>query len=111
MKKTFSDTYVWRDISDPRRAQTVDDLEAGLKSPDFENLSIPETFGPVKEIIDDHKIKRYAFALNDYLPWAMQGNSPFDNTRIAQAGLLTNDHFGISRQSGCRSSYRRTDMV
>ena len=57
MKKTFSDTYVWRDISDPRRAQTVDDLEAGLKSPDFENLSIPETFGPVKEIIDDHKIK------------------------------------------------------
>lgn len=91
MKKTFSDTYVWRDISDPRRAQTVDDLEAGLKSPDFENLSIPETFGPVKEIIDDHKIKRYAFALNDYLPWAMQGNSPFDNTRIAQAGLLTND--------------------
>ena len=48
MKKTFSDTYVWRDISDPRRAQTVDDLEAGLKSPDFENLSIPETFGTRK---------------------------------------------------------------
>jgi len=83
---------VWRDITDPRRAEYVDDLEAGLKEPEFENLKIPEQFGPVKEIIDDHKIKRYAFELDDYLPWAMEEKeNPFGNERIAQAGLLTND--------------------
>ncbi len=83
---------VWRDITDPRRAEWVDDLEAGLKEPEFENLEIPEHLGPVKEIIDDHKIKRYAFELDDYLPWSMQeGVSPFDGKRIGQAGILTND--------------------
>ena len=83
---------VWRDITDPRRAEAVDDLEEGLKEPEFENLEIPEKLGPVKEIIDDHKIKRYAFELDDYLPWSLQeGMSPFGGDRIAQAGLLTND--------------------
>ena len=32
---------VWRDITDPRRAEAVDDLEEGLKEPEFENLEIP----------------------------------------------------------------------
>ena len=83
---------VWRDITDPRRAEMNDDLEEGLKEPRFENIVIPEHFGPVKERIDDHKIKRYAFELDDYLPWAMEeGENPFGTCRIAQAGLLTND--------------------
>lgn len=83
---------VWRDITDPRRAETADDLEAGLKEPKFENIVIPERFGPVQEKIDDHKIKRYAFELDDYLPWSMaEGENPFGSRRIAQAGLLTND--------------------
>lgn len=91
-KESINPEGVWRDITDPRRAETVDDLEAGLKEPEFENLVIPEKLGPVKEIIDDHKIKRYAFELDDYLPWSMQdGISPFGGKRIAQAGLLTND--------------------
>lgn len=83
---------IWRDITDPRRAEVADDLEAGLKEPDFENIVIPEHFGPVKERIDDHKIKRYAFELDDYLGWSMNDQeNPFGNRRIAQAGLLTND--------------------
>ena len=81
---------VWRDITDPRRAEKVDDLEAGLKAPDFENLEIPEYLGKVDVLIDDHKIKRYAFELDDYSPWALEA-SPFGGDRIAHAGLLTND--------------------
>ena len=98
---------VWRDITDPRRAEWVDDLEAGLKEPEFENLEIPEHLGPVKEIIDDHKIKRYAFELDDYLPWSMQeGVSPFDGKRIGQAGILTSP--AASRQPWIATPSRRT---
>lgn len=83
---------VWRDLTDPRRAEFVIDLEDGLKEPEFDNVKIPEFFGPVKEKIDDYKVKRYAFELDDYLPWAMQeGGNPFGDRRIAQAALLTND--------------------
>ena len=53
----------WRDITDPRRADTEDDLEAGLKEPEFENLKIPEHLGPVRLVVDDHKIKRNAVGL------------------------------------------------
>jgi len=80
----------WRDLTDPRRAIEVDDLEAGLKEPIFENLAIPETLGPVTVTIDDHKIKRYAFTQDDYDPWALSA-SPFDGRRIGHACLLGND--------------------
>ena len=83
---------VWRDLTDPRRAEYLDDLEEGLKDPEFDNVQIPEKFGPVKEIIDDHKIKRYAFEMDDYLPWAMcNKENPFGKKRIAHATLITND--------------------
>lgn len=80
----------WRDLSDPRRAADLEDLEAGLKDPVFENLDIPERFGPVTITVDDHKIKRFAFTQNDYNPWSFEG-SPFDGKRIGQACLLGND--------------------
>ena len=79
----------WRDLTDPRRARDVDDLEGGLKDPTFENLEIPECLGPVTLLVDDHKVKRYAFTVDDYHPWSF-GSSPFGH-RIGQAGLLTND--------------------
>ena len=83
---------VWRDLTDPRRAEYTEDLEAGLRDPEFENLVIPERFGPVRERIDDYKIKRFAFELDDYLPWAMEkGSSPFWGRRVAHPALLTND--------------------
>ena len=78
-----------RDLTDPIRALVVDDLEAGLKEPVFENLEVPEFLGRKTIRIDDHKIKRYAFTVDDYHPWAF-GASPF-GIRIAQAGVVTND--------------------
>jgi acyl dehydratase len=79
----------WRDLTDPRRAANVDDLEAGLKEPVFENLAIPERLGPVTVTVDDHKIKRFAFTQDDYSPWSLQ-DSPFGG-RIGQPALLGND--------------------
>lgn len=81
----------WRDITDPRRAQEADDLEADLKSPIFENVELPEQFGPVRVLVDDHKIKRYAFSMDDYLGWAIDGGGPFGEGRIGHAALLAND--------------------
>lgn len=80
----------WRDLTDPRRAADVDDLEAGLKDPVFENLEIPEAFGPVTVTVDDHKIKRFAFTQDDYNAWTLDA-SPFDGRRVGHACLLGND--------------------
>lgn len=90
MSHTASADTPWRDLTDPRRAATVDDLEAGLKEPIFENLEIPEQLGPVTIVVDDHKIKRFAFTQDDYSPWYLQA-SPFDGARIGQPALLGND--------------------
>jgi acyl dehydratase len=79
----------WRDLTDPRLVARGVDPEAGLKEPVFENLEIPEKLGPVTLVVDDHKIKRYAFTQDDYHPWQF-GPSPFGG-RIAHAGLLSND--------------------
>lgn len=90
MTSATQEDHPWRDLTDPRRAAHVDDLEAGLKDPLFENLEIPESFGPVTITLDDHKIKRFAFTQDDYDPWTLDG-SPFDGRRIGHAGLLGND--------------------
>lgn len=81
----------WRDLTDPRRAIGVADLEAGLKEPVFENLEIPEELGPVTITVDDHKIKRFSFTQDDYSPWYLQVGGPFGGTRIGQSCLLGND--------------------
>ncbi|MET7640897.1 hypothetical protein [Streptomyces sp. NPDC005438] len=80
----------WRDLTDPRRASTTDDLEAGLKEPEFENLSIPEDLGTVPVVVDDHKIKRFAFTQDDHSPWHLE-SSPFGGQRVGHAALLGND--------------------
>lgn len=80
----------WRDLTDPRRAVDTDDLEAGLKEPIFENLEIPEKLGPVTIVVDDHKIKRFAFTQDDFNPWTLD-SSPFDGRRIGHACILGND--------------------
>lgn len=78
-----------RDLTDPTRAKDIEFLEDNLKEPIYENVEVPENLGSAMLTIDDHKIKRHAFATNDYHPWAF-GISPFGD-RIAQAGLITND--------------------
>lgn len=81
----------WRDLTDPRRIADLDiDLrESGHKEPEFENIVIPEDLGVVREVVDDHKIKRYAFTQDEHHPWYLE-DSPFGG-RIGQATLLCND--------------------
>lgn len=79
-----------RDLTDPRRASDVDDLEAGLKEPDFDQLAIPEALGPATVVVDDHKIKRFAFTQDDHHAWHLDA-SPFGGRRVAHASLLGND--------------------
>ncbi|WAP60525.1 hypothetical protein [Streptomyces sp. S465] len=88
---TPSSLRPWRDLTDPRRAATAGDLEAGLKEPEFENLEIPEDLGTVRVVVDDHKIKRYAFTHDDHHPWALAGSPYFGGKRVGQAALLGND--------------------
>lgn len=78
-----------RDLTDPRLAADGRDLEAGLKEPVFENLEIPEKLGPVTLVVDDHKVKRFAFTQDDHHPWHLVG-SPFGH-RIGHATVLAND--------------------
>ncbi len=80
---------MWRDLTDPRLVADGIDLEEGRREPVFENLTIPEKFGPVELVVDEHKVKRFAFTQDDYHPWHLQ-SSPFGGP-IAHAGLLTND--------------------
>ncbi|MCM3763252.1 MaoC family dehydratase [Alkalihalobacillus oceani] len=61
----------------------------GKKEGLFELIEIPETFGPLKYTVDDHKIKTYAFTQNDYHPWYFN-DSPFGK-RIGHASILGND--------------------
>jgi len=78
-----------RNLTDPARALTEDDLERGLKQPVAEAIEIPEHFGPVGVLVDDLKVKRFAFTQDDYGGWYF-GESPF-GYRIGHAALLAND--------------------
>ncbi|MFN8592613.1 MAG: MaoC/PaaZ C-terminal domain-containing protein [Thermomicrobiales bacterium] len=40
-----------------------------LKDATFEAVTVGEAFGPVEVVIDDHLIKSFAFAADDYTPW------------------------------------------
>ncbi|MFJ9623269.1 hypothetical protein [Streptomyces sp. NPDC101181] len=80
----------WRDLTDPRAAAAGEELEKGLKEPEFENLEIPEDLGSAQVVVDDHKIKRFAFTQDDHGPWYLE-RSPFGGQRIGHAALLGND--------------------
>lgn len=55
----------------------------------FENIVLNEDFGPITEVVDDYKVKKFAFMMDDYHPWYF-GESPFGK-RIGHAGILAND--------------------
>ena len=80
---------MWRDLTDPRKIAKGVDPEANRDEPVFANVHPPERFDAATVLVDDYKVRRYAFTVGDYHPWAF-GDSPFGG-RIAQAGLLTND--------------------
>lgn len=65
------------------------DPEVGLKEPLYEEVVIPEPFGPVSFEVDDCKVKEFAFCQDDYGAWYFTA-SPFGR-RIGQAGIILND--------------------
>ncbi len=79
-----------RNLTDPSRALHDEQLEAGLKEPTYDNIEVPEDFGPVDVLVDDLKIKRFAFVADDFGDWYLRGGSPW-GTRIGHPGLLAND--------------------
>lgn len=77
----------WRDISDPRVAQDVDDLEAGLEVLGAD-IPIPTRVGPVSVTIDAHRAKRYAFSQDEY-PERMYGTT--GEAEYVSPAILGND--------------------
>lgn len=80
---------IGRDLTLPARARHEAKLERGLKEPIYETIGIPERFGPVELIVDDLKIKRFAFVADDFGDWYLKAGPR--GPRIAQPGLLAND--------------------
>ncbi|MFF9207600.1 MULTISPECIES: hypothetical protein [unclassified Streptomyces] len=78
-----------RNLTDPSRAAHEKDLEAGLKPPVFDQIVIPEEFGPVDLLVDDLKVKRFAFSQDDHGDWYLRAGP--DGSRIGHAALLAND--------------------
>lgn len=58
-----------------------------LKTPTYEAVEVGETFGPLVLDVDDHFVKSYAFALDDYCPWHMREPSPFGGRLAPAAGV------------------------
>jgi acyl dehydratase len=85
----------WTASSEARRNKMVWESPKGvtLKEPTWENVEVGERFGPIEIVIDDHRIKSHAYAVNDYHPWYF-ADSPFGG-RIGHATLLTNSLLAI----------------
>lgn len=56
----------------------------------YELVEVPEAFGPVKVVVDDEKIKSFAFAVDDHGAWYLGTRSPFGGA-IGQPLVLAND--------------------
>ncbi len=55
----------------------------------YENIVLEEDFGPIQEVVDDYRVKKFAFMMDDYHPWYF-GDSPFGKP-IGHAAILAND--------------------
>jgi acyl dehydratase len=56
----------------------------------YELVEIPEPFGPVELVVDEEKIKAFAFAVDDYSDWYLGSSSPFGDA-IGHPLVLAND--------------------
>lgn len=61
-----------------------------LKEATFEAMEVGEELGPIELVVDDHAVKRFAFTVDDYHPWTLGDETPFDG-RVAHAALLVPD--------------------
>jgi acyl dehydratase len=78
-----------RNLTDPAYTLGGDAPQARLRAPVYENIVIPEDFGPVDINVDDFKVRRFAFTQNDFGDWYLRAGP--DGPRIAHAGVLAND--------------------
>jgi acyl dehydratase len=78
-----------RDLTDPTRTLRAEDPDAGFKAPEYENIDIPEDFGPVQIAVDELKVLRFAFVTGHLEPWQLT-ERPFAR-RVAPAAILAND--------------------
>lgn len=56
----------------------------------YELVEVPELFGPVKVLVDEAKVKCFAFAADDYGDWYLGSRSPFGGP-IGHPLVLAND--------------------
>jgi acyl dehydratase len=56
----------------------------------YELIEIPEPFGPVELVVDEQKVKAFAFAVDDYGDWYLGSRSPFGGP-IGHPLVLAND--------------------
>lgn len=75
------------------RKRTRMQRDAGTKAPIYETVEIPEELGPVQVLVDDDRIKTFAFTQDDYGEWYF-GPSPFGD-RIGHAAVLANDILNV----------------
>ncbi len=68
----------------------VSDRPYGTREATFENVVLGERFGPLDVVVDEYRVRRFAFMVDDYHPWSF-GPSPFGGRPIGQAGILAND--------------------
>ncbi|HVX32232.1 MAG TPA: hypothetical protein VHA80_03750 [Solirubrobacterales bacterium] len=61
----------------------------GLREHAFELVRVGEEFGPRRLLVDEARVKAFAFAQDDYHPWHF-GPSPFGGP-VAHASLLANE--------------------
>lgn len=59
-----------------------------FKEPTFEAVEVGEEFGPIELVVDDHFIKSYAFALDDYHPWYGGDATPFGGRTASQCWVV-----------------------
>jgi acyl dehydratase len=64
-------------------------VRAPSKAHRFDLVEIPERFGPRELLLDEARVKAFAYAQDDYHPWHSQG-SPFGGA-IGQASLFANE--------------------
>jgi acyl dehydratase len=71
----------------------ADDEQQGLtptsKAHRFELVEIPEDFGPRELVVDEPRVKAFAFAQDDYSPWHFSA-SPFGGA-VGHASILANE--------------------
>jgi len=63
--------------------------EAPKKEALYELAEVGEVFGPIEVLVDDYKVKSFAFTQDDYRSWHFD-DSPFGG-RIGHATILAND--------------------